>query len=176
MVITPEESASMKAIGDLYALKVKKEIETAIISKTASPDNEILKQNRIELAEISQKLAGIPQTGLTSLRLYRDAITYEKMLEILLPMLEQAKINEQKDIPVLLVLDKAIPPERKVKPQRMLIILSVTTIWLMFSIAFVFLLHGIHRRRNELKPNARRLSDAVQLIIKIYHVSIDSWR
>ena len=173
MIMTPEETGGIKAIADLYAMKAKKEIETAILVKTVSPENDALKQDRIELAEITEKLSGIPQAGLTSVRLYRDAITYEKMLEVLLPMFEQAKINEQKDIPTLLVLDKAIPAERKIKPQRLLIILSVSTIWLMFMVALIYLFQGIHLRKKDMNVNTRKLSNAIQWIIKAYRINID---
>ncbi len=36
-------------------------------------------------------------------------------------MYEQAKVEEQKDVPVILVLDKAVPPKRKAKPKRLII-------------------------------------------------------
>ncbi|MBK7866129.1 MAG: hypothetical protein IPJ75_03550 [Ignavibacteriales bacterium] len=41
------------------------------------------------------------------------------MLEFLLPVYEQAKFDEQKDIPVILSIDKAVPSDKKVYPPRM---------------------------------------------------------
>jgi tyrosine-protein kinase Etk/Wzc len=174
MVITPEQSASMSAVAELYAMKAKRELETAILAKMVSPDNELLRQYTIELAELTKKLSGIPETGLISIRLYRDVITYQKILEFLIPMFEQAKINEQKDLPVLLVLDKAIPPEYKVKPQRILIILSVSTIWLMFLVVIVYLFHGISLRGNEMKPGTKILVTWAQRIAALYRVKINT--
>jgi tyrosine-protein kinase Etk/Wzc len=174
MVITPEQSASMSAVADLYAMKAKKELESAILAKTVSPDNELLRQYHLELAELTKKLSGIPENGLTSIRLYRDVVTYQKILEFLIPMYEQAKINEQKDLPVLLILDKAIPAEYKVKPQRILIILSVSTIWLMFSIAITYLFQGVCRRGNEMEPNTRKLFTGIQRIARLYHININA--
>ena len=37
-------------------------------------------------------------------------------------MYEQARLEEHKDVPVVVVLDKAVPAERKSRPKRMFIV------------------------------------------------------
>jgi len=122
-LIAPEASgASLSGIGELVAMKAKKEVEVSILRQTTSGDNAAISQLQIEIGAIERKLQQFPEAGLTSFRLYRDVAIQQKIVEILLPMYEQVKVDEQKDVPVLLVLDRAVPPERKDRPKRLVII------------------------------------------------------
>lgn len=122
-LIAPEaSSASFSGIGELVAMKAKKEVELSILRQTTSGDNAAITQLRIEIGAIERKLQEFPEAGLTSFRLYRDVAIQQKIVEILLPMYEQVKVDEQKDVPVLLVLDKAVPPEKKDRPKRLIIV------------------------------------------------------
>ncbi|MCZ7614320.1 MAG: hypothetical protein M5T52_12495 [Ignavibacteriaceae bacterium] len=47
------------------------------------------------------------------LRLYRDIEIYTAILEFIVPIYEQAKLEEQKNIPVLQVIDYGVVPEKK---------------------------------------------------------------
>lgn len=174
IMITPEQTSTISALAELYATKAKKEIEIAILEKTVTQDNESLHQLTLELKELDKKLATFPQAGLESFRLYREVATEQKILEVLIPLYEQAKINEQKDVPVLLVLDKAIPPERKAKPQRSLIVLSSTMLFFFFSILVVFIMQAIIHRRDTAKTFERKLQRYVHKIATLYRVDITS--
>jgi len=143
LMIAPEQSSSgVSAIAELYGMKAKKEVELAILERSATKNNDLLQQLQIELSELGKKLGTFPEAGLESFRLYRNVAIQQKIVEYLIPLYEQAKINEQKDVPVLLVLDKAIPPEKKDKPKRSLIVLLVALVTAVFSIAAVFLIEG----------------------------------
>jgi uncharacterized protein involved in exopolysaccharide biosynthesis len=122
-LVAPEtNSASLSGIGELVVMKAKKEIELSILRQTTSGDNAMVTQLLMEIGAIDKKLAQFPAAGLTSFRLYRDVAIQQKIVEILLPMYEQVKVDEQKDVPVLLVLDRAVPPEKKDRPKRMIIV------------------------------------------------------
>ncbi len=137
LILPDEASASLKSIADLYGMKSKKELEVAVLMKTLSSDNETLKLLTLEIEEIDKKISSLPDVGLKGFRLYRDVIIQQKINEYLVPMFEQAKISAQKDMPILLVLDKAKPAEKKSKPQRSLIVL------MSLLGGFVVLLSGI---------------------------------
>jgi uncharacterized protein involved in exopolysaccharide biosynthesis len=168
MLPTPDQSAGMSAIADLYVEKTKKEIEVGILERSATPDNESLVQARLELEELNKKLSQFPGAGLETVRLYRDVVTQQKILEFLLPLFEQAKINEKKDNPVLVVLDRAIPPEKKARPQRMLIILSAAFLSLFGLIALVYALEGILRRGGSDATLESRLANRVRRVCGLY--------
>lgn len=65
-------------------------------------------------------LERVPELTMQYIRFYRDLEIQNKILEFALPMYEQAKVDEQKETPVVLVLDPAVPAERKSKPKRLL--------------------------------------------------------
>ncbi|MEK7263718.1 MAG: Wzz/FepE/Etk N-terminal domain-containing protein, partial [Bacteroidota bacterium] len=123
LILPDEASASLKSIADLYGMKSKKELEVAVLMKTLSSDNETLNLLTLEIEEIDKKISSLPDVGLKGFRLYRDVIIQQKINEYLVPMFEQAKISAQKDMPILLVLYKAKPAEKKSKQQRSLIVL-----------------------------------------------------
>ena len=137
ILIVPDENASgLSAVAELYGMKAKMEIEVGVLERTVSSDNPVLAQDRIELQELNKKVAEIPAAGIGTLRLYREVMIQQKILEYVLPLFEQAKVDEHKDVPVILVLDKAVKPERKDKPKRALIIVISALSSLLLSIAY----------------------------------------
>ena len=171
-MLTTEQTSSVDAYASLYAMKAKKEIEAAVLQRNTTPDNENLRQLQMEISILSAKLATIPGMGLHSLRLYRDVVIQQKLLEFLVPLFEQARIDEQKNIPVLLVLDKAIPAERKSKPQRSLIVFLAAFFACTGSILLIFVMHGI--MRSEITENViiKKLKSIVYSIALFYRIPI----
>jgi uncharacterized protein involved in exopolysaccharide biosynthesis len=174
VMITPEESASLAGIAALYGMKAKKEVELAILKRTTSEDNAALVQTRLELDELNRKISTFPEVGLRSLRLYRTVVIQQKIIEFLTPVYEQARIDEQKDIPVVLVLDAAVPPERKAKPQRMLIVLTMFFLTLFVMIVLVYLMQGIARQGGDARPVVRRMRKTVGAISAKYRIQPDA--
>lgn len=159
LIIPSENSSSISAIAELYALKARKEIEMGILERSVSKDNPLLVQSKLELDEISSKTGMIPEASVAALRLYRDVVIQQKILELVVPMYEQATVDEQRDVPVILVLDKAVPPERKAAPRRTVIVLVSIFSSLLVSIVLVFVAEGIQQRsgRSLLDFDPRRL-------------------
>ncbi len=145
MIVPDPSTSSLSSIAELYALKSRKEIELAILSRTVSSDNPLLEQKRIELQEIEKKIGALPSVGLRSLRLYREVLIQQKIVEFLTPLYEQAKIEEQKDTPAILVLDKATPPEKKAKPKRALLVGLSTGGTFLLTLLLVFLYESLVR-------------------------------
>ncbi len=170
MISTDEKNSGVAAYAELYAMKVKKDIEVAVLQKTVSAEDSYMRQLKFEISELNKRLEAFPSAGLESFRLYREVVTQQRILEFVLPIYEQAKIDEQKDIPVLLVLDKAVPPEKKTKPQRSLIVLLFSFLTLIFSIAMSFLMQGIkklHDDGNQLVISLQRWVSKVSGLYKI---------
>ena len=137
LVIPTENGPGLTAVSELYTMKVKKEIELAIMKRSTSEQSAELQKVKQELQEINKKIDLIPSSGVEALRLYREVIIQQKILEFIVPLFEQAKVDEQKDVPVILFLDKAVPAERKAKPKRILIVV-ITTLT-----SFISLLLGV---------------------------------
>jgi uncharacterized protein involved in exopolysaccharide biosynthesis len=88
---------------------------------------------RSELAKLesSEQAAGdpevpvgrLPQSGLEYVRKLRDVKYHESLYEALAKQYEAARLDEAKAAPLIQVIDRAIVPEKKSWPPRLLIIL-----------------------------------------------------
>ena len=170
LVAPPENASAYASVAELYASRAKKEIEYAILARTTSHDNPMLQQLRIELSEFDRKLGEYPEAGMGGIRLLREVSIQQKILEFLVPLYEQAKVDEQKEVPVLLVLDKAVPPEKKVKPMRTLIVLSVFALSTFLTLIIVFWIHGVSQRRGTLRPIELRMQNRIRRIARLYRI------
>ncbi len=122
VAIGENAESSVSAVAALYAEKTKKELEVGILKRTVAQDNPLLGSAELQLSELNRKLKQVPQLGMGFLRVYRDFMVQQKLYETLLPLLEQAKVEEQRDTPTLLVLDSAVPPERAFYPKKTIIV------------------------------------------------------
>ena len=171
MIVAPEAgNAGLSAIAQMYGLKARKEIELAIARRSVAQSNPMVGQLATEVEEIQKRIDKYPAIGIGSLRLYRDVAIQQKILEFLLPLYEQAKVDEQKDVPVLLVLDRAVAPERKVKPQRMLIVFVTSVLFFFASTLAAFLFHGFARPRADRTSLEQWLHDRSIRIAALYRV------
>jgi len=89
----------------------------------------------------------VPAVGLELARLTRDLKTQETVVTLLTGQLEQARIDEAKDIPVVQVLDPAVVPEHHSKPRLRDNLLIAGAASLFLSLVLVFAIeyvHGLH--------------------------------
>lgn len=137
-------------LGDIQAEKIKFETEKMFLEKFQNnQSSKILELNQKlttidtqikKIIETNQytgiPLKDLPEAGITYLRLYRSLKIKEKILEFIVPQLEQAKLEEKKNTVEIYLLDKAIPQYRKVKPQRakLLIIYMMVSLMATFTI------------------------------------------
>ena len=124
LIVPDEKSSGLSAVAELYALREKKSLEVSILRRSLQSDNASLQTAELELAEMDKRIAGIPTMGVEGVRLLRDVMVQQRILEVIIPLYEQAKVDEQRDVPVMLLLDKAVPAEKKAKPKRLFVVLS----------------------------------------------------
>ncbi|MHB8338475.1 MAG: GumC family protein [Ignavibacteriaceae bacterium] len=84
-------------------------------------------------------LNSIPDKALNYYRRYRDVEIYNKMLEYIIPLYEQSKFEEQKDTPILQVIDYGIPPLKKSYPPRVLFSLIITLVTIILVLIYLIL-------------------------------------
>ena len=110
----------------------------------------------------------MPDIAIQYLRNYRDVKIQQEILEIVLPMYEQAKVEEQKSIPTIMVIDKAVPPELKYSPKRLIIILGIFFLALFIIIPLIFV--GEKAINREIYNNPLQATEAnfYRKIIKFY--------
>jgi tyrosine-protein kinase Etk/Wzc len=80
-----------------------------------------------------------PAIGVEYIRHLRELKTQEAIYEQLTKQFELAKINEARDSSAIQVLDEAVPPLRKSKPKRSLIVILATVTAFFCSVFLVFI-------------------------------------
>ena len=134
------ESASIikqKILLDQIQLEIYKDAFNPEHSKLEQLKKEIeefkFKLNELQNGSINESsenklflaIADIPDLVLTHLRLQRELEIQTELFKFLTMEYEEAKIEEAKDIPTVQVLDVAKVPERKSKPRRVLLVVTI---------------------------------------------------
>jgi tyrosine-protein kinase Etk/Wzc len=106
-------------------------------------------QNSTDITDLI-KLGNSPQIIMGYLRLQREVEIQAKILTFMLPIYEQAKIEEKRDTPSIIILDKPYVAERKTKPKRLTMVLILTFVGFVFSLAVasMFEYFQIQKTRN----------------------------
>ncbi|MEE2877297.1 MAG: GNVR domain-containing protein [Candidatus Neomarinimicrobiota bacterium] len=82
-------------------------------------------------------MTDFPELAMESVRLMREVEVQSKLLEILVPQYEQARMEESKNIPTVQIIDEPKVPLNKAKPKRMFIVLGTIFMATIFSIGYV---------------------------------------
>lgn len=154
----PEQlEASVKAAAEIEAMLTQREIMLQMLKETTGENSpqykdlfsevKILRKKVNEL-KFSDNLSStsnilfpfkkVPEMMISYLRLYREVEIQSKIMEFTLPMFEQAKVDEQKSMPTVLIIDKATPAQLKYAPKKAFIILAFLFLGLFFHLPLVF--------------------------------------
>jgi len=187
----PEQTkAAVTAAAELEAQIIAEEVKLGILRRQLGEDAPEVKLAKIQIEEMRKRLnqmkegndkikdemslfvpfKDVPELGLQYLRLYRDYEIQSKLLEFILPLYEQAKIEEQRDVPVVQVLDRAVPPEKKARPFRTLIVVSVFASAFLFLTLLVLIIEFIISVFETKKITESKLLDVTKKIKSIYRV------
>jgi uncharacterized protein involved in exopolysaccharide biosynthesis len=180
---------AVKAAGELEAQLASKEMEAFILKQqygVNSPQYQglqtqvnLLKGKVLELkkgdklSETSNVLfpfKEVPDMALQYLRNYREVEIQTKIMEVILPMYEQAKVEEQKSIPAVQVLDKAVPPQLKYKPKRAFIILPAAFIFFFILIMISFRGEKAYTRLVPQNPLEEKETKIYMKIVKLFRL------
>ncbi|RPI75657.1 MAG: hypothetical protein EHM47_02040 [Ignavibacteriales bacterium] len=132
----------LEAYSKLETELITKQIEKSILEELMPKDSPQLQSVEVQVAQFEKKLSeikkqgqpnsillsmeNIPNKAINYLRLLREVEINNAILEFVMPLYEQARFEEHKDIPVLQVVDYAIPPVKKSYPPRTIFTLLVT--------------------------------------------------
>ncbi len=119
---------AIRAGADMRGQIVAREIQLQTLGRFATPQNPEMKRLSSELSVLRAQLAKYEQgsghnSSATPLQqeaaqAYRDMKVQEAKLEAFVRQLEVAKMDEAKEGPAVQVVDVALPPERRSKPER----------------------------------------------------------
>lgn len=91
----------------------------------------------------------LPNLGMKLTKLMREQKIQEQVFELLTSQYEIARIEEAKDINTIQILDKAVPPDKKSKPKRSVIVIFSTFIAFFIAVLLSFFLEFIERIKTQ---------------------------
>jgi capsule polysaccharide export protein KpsE/RkpR len=161
VIAVPEQlEATVKSMSSIYLELYKKEVAFNVMQQTYGKDHPLTENAKIEMKELQKKIdqlnAGTdpsqkdvkllipfkeaPELGNEYLKIYRNLEIQYKILEFIQPLYEQSKIEEVRNTPSVLVLDKAAPADRKSKPKGTIYALISFVSSLLIGYFFVFIM------------------------------------
>jgi len=103
--------------------------------------------NATSRRDFAVPLPMVPALGIELARLVREVKVQETLVTLLTQQLEQAKIAEAKDIPVVNILDRAVPAERPSRPRLMMNVAIASVVGLVLGTLLAFSLDSVARFR-----------------------------
>jgi tyrosine-protein kinase Etk/Wzc len=169
-----QAEALIKSSAELRAQIAAKEVALSAMQTFATGSNPEYVRARQELVSLKEQLkkmesglnqgsgdmlvgsGRLPEAGLEYVRRVRDVKYAETIFELMSKQFEIAKIDEARDGSIIQVLDAAIVPDKKSKPNRGVIVVSTT---LFFGIITMFwvLASEFLRKMKENPAQSRRL-------------------
>jgi len=158
VAIDAQTEAAIRVLADLKAQITAREVQMGVMkqfSTAANPDvlriKDELRELRKQLTMVESKrgnpetmalpsLSESPALGLQYIRLKREALIQEKVFELLTQQYEMARIDEAKEDITFQVIDRAIPPEKRIKPKRRQMVMLAGAVSLFAGVFLVFFL------------------------------------
>ncbi len=189
VVVVPEQlEISFKMAAELEAQALQQEVQTQIMKQTLGENNpqykvmeqqlKLLKDkierlkndNQISESNVLLPFKNLPNVSIEYFRLYREIQIQTKIMEILLPMYEQAKVEENKNIPTIAIIDYAVPPSQKYYPKRSLFFIAA-----LFLTLFVFIILSLIFNKSLSNDNSefeiqRKINKYAKSIISFYRI------
>jgi len=159
IVPSDKTSEGISAVAELYVRKTVKELELGLLKRTVGNDDPRLMMAQMELSEIDKKLQDVPELGVTYLRLYRDFTVQQRIYETIIPILEQARIEERRDTPTLLVLDYPDVPQIPYSPKKRIIVLVFFLLSFLVGVTIAFVRENLQRMKSDRPEEYDKLVD-----------------
>lgn len=141
--LSGQAESVISRMAALSAQIASQEVQLRAMKTFATDENPDLIRSQQSIAELRKQLtqlqsvqskeapggfslsAGkVPEASLAYMRKYRDLQFHETLYQLLATQYETARIDEAKSAPLIQVVDKAVPPEKRSGPPRVLIILG----------------------------------------------------
>lgn len=152
--LTAQIEANLTLIAELTAEKFQAELQKQYFGETVQENSPVLRNAEVQarladdlINEITTNTdtsdfllnyADVPQIGFEYFELMKRIEIETAIQQFIVPLYEQAKLEEAKSLPVVSVLDEPVAPERKSYPKRSLIaILSFISAIILISSSFI---------------------------------------
>jgi uncharacterized protein involved in exopolysaccharide biosynthesis len=188
VIAIPEQlEATVKSMSEIYVELYKKEVEFNVVKQTYGKDHPLSTTTEIEMVELKKKIDMLnkgtdesqrdvkliipfkqaPELGNEYLKIYRNLEIQYKILEFVQPLFEQAKVEEARNTPSVLVLDYAGPAERKSKPKVLLYLFLSFVISFSISMTAVMIWEALKNLR---RINQERYDTLIKSVKKDFFI------
>jgi len=155
--LTEQTRVTVEAVAELESERTALEIERGLLEGFSGPESARMRQLGARIREIDEKisefergpsepgesavflpLAEIPTIGLELADLTREVMVQETVREYLTSQYEEARIQEARDLRSIRVVDEAVPPIKKHRPRRGIIVILTFVVALVGSVGLAF--------------------------------------
>jgi len=181
--LSGQAESIIRTIGQLTAEIADREVQLQAMKTFATDQNpDMLRTQqeidglRIQLAKLEtaqskeqsdnfEVSAGrVPEAALEYSQTLRDLRFHEALYELLAKQYESARIDEAASAPLIQVVDKAVPPEKKSGPSRRLIVLGAIVAGFLCGVLWSLAVHSLRRVRSNPEKGAKL--DRLHLTLK----------
>jgi len=178
--------AEIQASSNIRAQITSRQVELAALQQSATNQNPSVVRLQTEIAGLEkekQKLengtgrrqpgnmqlptAKVPELALEYVRKQREVKYHETLFELLAKQYEAARLDESRDAPLLQVVDRAVVPDKKSGPPRMLLLLLSCILGAFAGAGWVIARTAIARLRAE--PASAAKLEALQQAASLGH-------
>ncbi len=171
--IDEQAKAVMEGIAQLRAQIAEKEVQIKVMKTYATSYNPDIQRTEEELKGLREQISKLektdgsgnpdvilstdrmPSIGTAYIRKLREFKYNEALYEILLKQYELARLDEAKDAPIIQVIEKAIPPEKRIKPKRSQMVMIAMVAGFFISVFAAFLMEYVGRSSEDPETKMR---------------------
>jgi len=188
--LTEQTRVTVEAAAELQAERTRLEVARGILGDYAAPDEVRMVELETRIGELSAKienLAGtspetagagrgdgvflplseIPRLAVEYARLTRDVLVKEKVHEYLTTEYEQSRIQEARDLRTIQTVDRAVPPIKKSRPRRSLIVVLTVALAAISGAGLAFACDGVLRMEDEWKARSSGLAPELAALLRV---------
>jgi uncharacterized protein involved in exopolysaccharide biosynthesis len=153
--VNEQTKATLENLSKLESELAVKQVEYSVVNKIYGENSPVTSNAKITLQEYQKSfdqmkngqdrtkiiigINSLPKKAMEYYKYFRDVKIYNQMLEFIIPLFEQSKFDEQKTIPIIQIIDPAVPPEKKSFPPRTLLALITACTVSFFTIFFLIM-------------------------------------
>lgn len=137
VVLGGGEAAAVEGVADLLARKLALQVRRSWMESYATRDNPGLTAVTSELQAVDRELSRLPGLKQQGDRMALDVEIQRRVFTLLTAQLEETKLEENRTMTALAVLDPARAPTKRAKPRRGFIVLVSTSVALVLAGAWV---------------------------------------
>lgn len=168
-MIQPLEQAKAfsSTLAELKASQIKEELSLELLKKRYGDNDSYIKLQQKTVEELKKQIEKAKnEPGMIGnfsiknasavtvefLKLQAQLETFTKVKSFLMPMLEEARLNERKNMNVFIVLDSAMVPDKKSRPKRSIIVSGVfgSSFALAVVISLLWIQYSNRKRKNKI--------------------------